>query len=227
MTRAAAAARQGTTWRVPLALVALTAFPLVAGVLRLVEVLGGPAVLPDNPRVAALPAPLVVHVVSVTVYAVVGAFQMPARLRRSHPVWHRRAGRVAVVAGAFVALSGLWMTLVYQGAPGGDLLRAVRLVVGSAVAVSIGLGVAAIRRRDVPSHRAWMIRAYALAVAAGTQTLTQGAGQALFGTGTLSTALSISAGWVVNAVVAEVVVRRPRRTPVRPARSAVRVGATR
>jgi uncharacterized membrane protein YozB (DUF420 family) len=201
--------RDGSTWRVPAALVALTTIPLIAGSLRLLEVAGGPQLLPTNPRIDASPAPLVLHVAAVAVYAVVGAFQFHARLRRGHRAWHRRAGRVLIGAGLVVAGSGLWMTLFYPGAPGGDLLWTVRLVVGSAMAASIVLGFTAIRRRDIAAHRAWMIRAYALAVAAGTQTFTQGIGEGLFGTTDLSTGLSVSAGWVINAAVAEWVIRRP------------------
>jgi uncharacterized membrane protein len=189
--------------------VALTAIPLVAGSLRLLEVAGGPQVLPANSRIDASPAPLVVHVIAAAVFAVVGAFQFPARLRRRHRAWHRRAGRVLVGAGIAVAGSGLWMTLTYPDAPGGALLWTVRLVVGSATATCIILGVTAIRRRDVAAHRAWMIRAYALAVAAGTQAFTQGVGEGIFGTSELSTALSVTSGWVINLAVAEWFIRRP------------------
>lgn len=205
--------RDGSSWRVPAALVTLTLIPLIAGTLRLLELAGGPQLLPTNPRIDAAPVPLVLHVVSAAAYAIAGAFQFPARLRRTHRTWHRRAGRLLAGAGLVVAGSGLWMTLFYPGAPGGDLLWIVRLVVGSVMAASIVLGFTAIRRRDLAGHRAWMIRAYALAVAAGTQTLTQGVGEGLFGTTDLSTALSVSAGWVINAAVAEWVIRRLPRTP--------------
>lgn len=83
------------------------------------------------------------------------------------------------------------------------------------MAASVVLGFTAIRRRDIASHRAWMMRAYALAVGAGTQAFTQGVGEAIFGTSDLSTALSISAGWVINAAVAEWVIRRPSARPAR------------
>ena len=199
----------GSAWRVPVALVILSIVPVVAGSLRLLEIAGGPQLLPVNPRIDAVPAPVVVHIVAAALYALLGAFQFPARLRRRRPHWHRTSGRVLIAAGLLVAGSGLWMTLFYPGAPGGDLLWAVRLLVGSAVAASIVLGFTAIRRRDIAAHRAWMIRAYALAVGAGTQAFTQGAGEALFGTGDLSIALSMSSGWVINAVVAEWVIRRP------------------
>lgn len=210
-----------SSWRVPAALLVLVAFPLLAGSLRLLEVAGGPALLPANPRTEASPVPLVLHVVGAAVFSVVGAFQFPARVRRRHRDWHRRAGRVLVGAGLVVAGSGLWLTLVHPEAPGGGLLWWVRIVVGSATAAFVVLGFTAIRRRDVRAHRAWMIRAYALAVGAGTQVVTQGAGEGIFGTHDLSTALSVSAGWVVNAVVAEWIIRRPaaRRPRARPART--------
>jgi uncharacterized membrane protein len=211
--RSAPARRPGlrgeSSWRVPAALVALTTIPLLAGSLRLLEVAGGPQVLPTNPRIDASPAPLVLHVVAAAVFAVVGAFQFPGRLRRRHRAWHRLAGRVLVAAGLAVAGSGLWMTLSYPDAPGGAMLWTVRLVVGSTMATCLILGITAIRRRDVAAHRDWMIRAYALAVAAGTQAFTQGIGEGLVGTSDLSTALSVTSGWVINLAVAEWIIRRP------------------
>src|SRR4029453_16922912 len=123
-----------------------------------------------------------------------------------HLNWHRKSGRILVGAGLAVAGSGLWMTLFYTGAPGGDLLWGIRLLVGSAMAASIFLGFAAIRRRDIPAHRAWMIRAYALAVGAGTQAFTEGIGEALLGITDLSKAISLGSGWAINAVVAEWVI---------------------
>ena len=212
--------REGSSWRVPAALAALTIIPLVAGSLRLLELAGGPLLLPTNPRIDASPAPLVLHVVAAAMYAVVGAFQFSARVRRRHRAWHRRAGRLLIGAGLVVAGSGLWMTLFYPGAPGGDLLWTARLVAGSAIAVSIVLGFTAIRRRDIAAHRAWMIRAYALAVAAGTQVFTQGIGEGLFGTTELSTGLSVSSGWLINAAVAEWAIRRPGVRRARRARAA-------
>jgi uncharacterized membrane protein len=209
----------GSSWRVPAALLVLSAIPVVAGSLRLLEIAGGPQLLPANPRIDAVPAPVVVHIVAAAVFAILGVFQFSARLRRRRPSWHRRSGRVLVGAGLAVAGSGLWMTLFYTGAPGGQLLWAVRILVGSAMAAFIVLGFTAIRRRDIAAHRAWMIRAYALAVGAGTQVFTQGVGEALFGTGELSTALSVSAGWVINVAVAEWVIRRPRARRVDRART--------
>ena len=219
----ATASGGGSSWQVPLALILLSLIPVIAGSLRLIEIAGGPQLLPTNPRIDVSPAPLVVHVLGAALYAFLGAFQFSARLRRRHLGLHRKSGRILVGAGLLVAGSGLWMTLFWTGAPGGDLLWGIRLIVGSAMAASIVLGFTAIRRRDIPAHRAWMVRAYALAVGAGTQTLTQGIGEALFGTGDLSTAASMASGWVINVLVAELVIRRPsvRRAPRERTRNAV------
>jgi uncharacterized membrane protein len=212
-------ARDRSSWSVPVALVVLSLIPVISGSLRLLEVAGGPELMPDNPRIDASPAPVVIHVIGAAIYAILGAFQFSARLRRRHLNWHRKSGRILVVAGLAVAGSGLWMTLFYPGAPGGDLLWGIRLLVGSAIAASIVLGFAAIRRRDIPAHRAWMMRAYALGLGAGTQAFTEGIGEALLGITDLSKAISLGSGWVINVVVAEWVIRRPSVRRARRART--------
>ena len=73
------------------------------------------------------------------------------------------------------------------------------------------LGFAAARRRDIAAHRAWMVRAYAIGLGAGTQAFTEGFGGAIFGTGVLATDLAKGAGWVVNLAIAEWALRRPTR----------------
>lgn len=213
---------------VPFALVALGLLPVVSGSLRLGELLGGPHLMPANPRVTAFPLPVIVHIVSVVPYALLGAFQFSAQLRRRHPAWHRMAGRALVVLGMAVALSGLWMTLGYPRQTGtGDVTYAFRLAVGTAMAACILLGLAAIRRRDFAHHQAWMTRAYALALGAGTQALTGAIVVPLLGTGVGATDLSMAAGWVINVAVAEYLIRRGRsRAGRRQGRVAASVRAT-
>ena len=98
------------SWPVPVALVALSAIPLTAGTLRLIQLAGGPAVIPADHRFASFPIPVLVHILGATTYALAGILQFAPRFRRRHPVWHRRTGRVLVVAGLLVAISALWMT---------------------------------------------------------------------------------------------------------------------
>jgi uncharacterized membrane protein len=205
------------SWPVPLALVALSAIPLIIGSLRLVQLAGGPDLIAAEERFAPFPLPVALHILGAAAYVLVGSLQFVPRFRRRHRTWHRRAGRALVVAGLLVAGSALWMTLLYAPKPGtGDLLYVVRLVFSGAMIACLVLGFTAIRRRRIPAHRAWMIRAYAIGLAAGTQAFTEGVGQALLGPGELQGDLAKAAAWVINLAVAEWVIRRPARTKRRP-----------
>jgi uncharacterized membrane protein len=185
---------------------------VIAGVLRLVQLSGGPATMPADPRYTAVPAPVVVHIVSAIVFALVGAFQFVPRLRRRRRSWHRRAGRVAVVAGLGVALSALWLNQFFPRAHATrGVVYPLRMAFGVALVITLVLGFRAARRRDFARHRVWMIRSVAIALVAGTQVFTLGFGGAVFGTGDLAQALMIVAAWAVNLAVAEWVIRRPAR----------------
>ncbi len=87
------------------------------------------------------------------------------------------------------------------------------------MAASIVLGFQAIRLRDITPHRAWMTRAYAIAMGAGTQVFTLGIGEAIFGSSDLSIALLQGVSWVINLAVAEWFIRR--QLTRRPARAVV------
>ena len=213
------AGRRAGRW-VPAGLLGLALVPVAAGSARLVEVLGGPELIPADARFAASPVPLVAHIVAAVGFAVLGPFQFSTRLRGRGSAWHRRAGRLLVVLGLVVALSGLWMTLVYPRKEGtGELLYFARLLVGSGMGISIVLGLAAVRRRDFAGHRVWMMRAYALGLGAGTQIFTVGLGEAVFGTGVVRTDLMLDSAWVLNLAVAEWLIRRPATRSTRRART--------
>jgi hypothetical protein len=77
---------------VPFALIALVVIPAIAGSLRLLQLAGGPQLIAMDPRLAASPVPVVVHIISALAYAVLGAFQFSAALRRRRPGWHRAPG---------------------------------------------------------------------------------------------------------------------------------------
>jgi hypothetical protein len=193
-------------WLLPTGLIALGLVPLLANTVRRVALMSSPTADAPEMSVAVL-----VHIAGSGVFVVLGAFQFVPGLRRRRPAWHRIAGRVLILAGFAAAGSGLWLALtVTLAAGGGVLLLGFRLLAALAMAASIVLGFAAILRRDVARHRAWMMRAYALGLGAGTQVFTVGFGSLLFGDGPLATALLNGAGWVVNLAVAEFAIRRSR-----------------
>jgi uncharacterized membrane protein len=190
-------------------LVLLGIVPAIAGAVRLRQIAGGIATA-DNARFLAMPWPVAVHVVAATLFALPGAFQFSAELRRRRLQWHRLAGALLVPCGLAVSLSGLWMTQFYPSAGlDGAAVYGMRLVVGVLMTASLWLGVSAVRRHDIPAHRAWMMRAYALAMGAGTQVLTHlpmMIAPSLWSE--LSRALAMGAGWAINLLVAELLIRR-------------------
>jgi uncharacterized membrane protein len=203
-----------SVWLLPAGLILLSVIPLAGGAFRLSELARSAEITAANARFFASPLPVVLHIMSASVYALLGAFQFVSRLWRRGISWHRWAGRFLVPCGVIVGLSGLWMTLFYPWPNGdGELLYLFRLLFGSAMVVSIFLGFAAIRRGNVIQHRAWMTRGYAIGLGAGTQVLTLMVGEMLSGPPSeLSRALLMGAGWAINLAVAEWAIRK-RRTP--------------
>lgn len=196
-------------WLIPGLLLALTAVPIAAGVARLFWLADG-TIRPDSARFASTPIPLVVHIVSIIIFGVLGAFMFTPSLRARWPRWHRIAGRLLAPAGLVAAFTGLWMTLFYPpGVIDGQILFVLRLIFGSAMAVSLLLGLDAVSRRAFVEHGAWMLRAYAIGMGAGTQVLTTFAWLILVGpTNEASRAFVMGAGWVINAIAAEWILRR-------------------
>ncbi len=210
-------------WLVPVALIVLSAIPVIAGAVRLTELTGGAAATPDNARFFASPLPVMVHIFSASLYAILGAFQFVPSFRRRRRSWHRVAGWLLIPCGLAAGFSGLWMTLFYPWPEGdGPLLYAFRLLFGSAMVGSLVLGVAAVRRRDFVGHGAWMMRGYTIGLGAGTQVFTLLAGELIVGPPSeFSRALLMGAAWVINLAVAEWIIRKQPARPARPASAVV------
>ena len=209
-------------WAIPAALILLSLVPSIAGTARLAGLASGGPITNENARFFAQPLPVVLHVLAVIPFSMVGAFQFSPGLRRRHRAWHRAAGKVLAVCGLVAALTGLWMAHFYAW-PAGDGVGVYveRLVFGSAMLLSIVLSLDAIRRRDFKSHGAWMTRAYAIGMGAGTQVLTHLPWFLFVGRpGETARTVLMGGAWVINVVVAEWVIRR-EGTPV-SARSSVR-----
>jgi uncharacterized membrane protein len=206
-------------WRVPIGLLLLSAVPIIAGTARLTQLVGGAEITPENARFFAAPLPVVVHILSVTLYSLLGAFQFSASLRHWQPRWHRWLGKwILVPSGLVAALSGLWMARFYPWPTGdGILLYWLRLFFGTAMLLFLVRGAVAARRRQFAQHGAWMMRAYAIGLGAGTQVFTH-LPWFIFGNGgapdELSRAIMMGAGWLINVIVVEWVIwKRPSRQP--------------
>ena len=193
----------------------LSLIPCVAGLFRLYELGFGSDILPTNTRIELMPVPAIIHILSSVIFCLLGAWQLTNGNWRAKPDFHRYLGRVLVVAGLICALSGQWMTHYYPfpEALQGDLLYTVRLFVSIAMVVSIGLGVLAIIYQRTEQHRAWIIRAYALAQGAGTQAVIS-LPWILSNNEPIGLARDIlmSLAWVINIGGAEFVIRKTTKT---------------
>ena len=210
-------------WHIPTALIVLSLIPVLGGAVRLTSLANRAAITPDNARFVLIPVPVVIHIIAASAFCMIGAFEFAPRFRQRHPNWHRAAGRWLMVAGLITAISGLWMTLFYPlpEALQGPLLYVVRLLVAAGIAISIVLAWNTVRRKNIPAHRAWMMRAYALGQGAGTQALILLPYMLLVGQpNQITRDVLMTAAWVINLVFVEWLLRRrsaPAMTTVKPA----------
>lgn len=199
-------------WLTAAGLILLSLVPIAAGAMRVTELAVGAEITEGNARFFDSPVPVIAHIVGATVFCLLGAFQFVPGLRRGRPSWHRIAGRILVPAGLVAASTGMWMAVFY---PRPLLDTIVRLVFGALMFACIVVAFSAVRRRDFGTHRAWMIRGYAIGIGAGTQVLTAVAWLALAGgtdPGPTGTVALLAAAWVINLAVAEFAIRRAVRS---------------
>jgi hypothetical protein len=121
--------------------------------------------------------------------------------------------------GLLAALSGLWMTVTYPWANAdGEAVYAARLIFGAGMALSLILGVTTVLHGNIPAHRAWMLRAYAIGMGAGTQVFTHLPWFLLVGQPSEGPRAVLMIGaWVINLAVAETLIAKDKRR-ARPAR---------
>lgn len=199
------------SWKLLAALWMLSLVPVVAGGVRLSGLASGGAVTPENARFIAAPAPVVLHIVCASLFCVLGALQLDQSLRQRLPRLHRIAGTVAVPCGIVAALSGLWMIAAYAipAKLQGPLLYWVRVVVALAMTLAVILSVRAVLQRRFAQHKAWMVRAYALAQGAGTQVLIMLSVTLMAGAPTfIFRDVLMACAWGLNVAFAEWIIRR-------------------
>lgn len=97
------------------------------------------------------------------------------------------------------------MTLFYPRLPDtNDMLVILRILFSTTLIGFIVLGFRAILRGDVPRHRAWMMRAYAIGLGVGTQALVFMLAEIIAGPpDQLGKSLLMGVSWMINLAVAE------------------------
>ena len=196
--------------------------PVFGGLLRATELAGGPSIIPMNPRAVIAPLPVILHVLGSSFFCLFGALQFVPNLRHYRSVFHKRLGVMVAISGAVSAATGLWMTLSFGFPPElqGPLLLSARVLLGLGMLLSIVQAVLRIREGNVPAHGAAMLRAYAIAQGASTQTLFGILFLVAFGEnpkGLPRDILMISA-WLLNLLIAQAIIRRkpPTKVSIQP-----------
>lgn len=153
-----------------LLLLFLGSLPILAGAARVWDLaLAAPQMDPSMGS-RHQPGILVWHIVAASGFIILGALQGLPSLRRN--AWHRRAGRIAALFGFVGAGTGLALVLILPADPhAGPLLVPLRLLFSALWIVALALAVVHIRARRVSDHRRWMVRAYAIAIGTGLQSL--------------------------------------------------------
>lgn len=155
------------------------------------------------------------HIAPGAAYLAVAPFQLSARFRRRHYAGHRRTGRVLVLLGLLSGVLALVLGLAFPW--GGVLEGSATVVFGLWFVGCLVTAYAAVRAGDVPRHRAFMVRAFAVGIGVGTIRLWVGAFTGvLLATGNAPASLpertsfgvAFWLGLAVNALVAEWWLRR-------------------
>ena len=198
---------------VALVLLSLGVVAYAVGVYGLMPL--GALVHPDmRATFQAHPVGIYAHVFASVVALALGPFQFSARLRASRTQLHRWSGRAYLGVGVLLGgLSGLYMA---PHAFGGV---ASRLGFGCLALAWLFTGLRAffaIRRRDVASHRRWMVRNFALTFAAVMLRLYLPACMATGVAFELAYPVIAWLCWLPNLVVAEVLFNRTHYPSLQP-----------
>jgi hypothetical protein len=205
-----------TEWALLVFIMVYSFIPAIGGLMRVLELAGGPVIGPANTRALSDPFPIATHIMASSVFLVLGALQFLPSLRRHHRSSHRVIGRAVVTAGGMSAVSGLWMTHYYSFPSDlqGNLLYWVRMVLGSLMIGLLIWAVIAIKSRRIFQHSAAMLRAYAIGQGASTQTFLGISWIVINGSeavGPMRDAVMVFA-WGANLLIAEILIWSRFRT---------------
>jgi hypothetical protein len=158
-----------------------------------------------------------------------GVFQFVASIRRARPATHRRLGTIYTSAVLIGATTGFPLSFLMLGASTAATRRDFLPVVGSFAVLAIVWASATIiawrraRERRLDEHRAWMMRSYALTLAAVTLRVVASVTVVLTGDVTFSVHVAVLS-WPLNLAIAEWLLRRRSGTsPIRASDVPLRV----
>ena len=190
----------------------LTAIPVLSSLVLMFQIPSG-TYPEDSAHLAVAPLSWFAHVLAGFAFGITGPVQFVRALRHRFGALHRVSGRIFVLSGTVIGVSGLSILaqVTSQRTPLADIARG---FFGLALLIALAMAMVAIRDRDFLRHRAWAIRAYAIGMGLGTVALAFiplyiVTGQPPIG---LTSDIVFVASWVLTIAFAEVVIRRSCRS---------------
>ena len=116
---------------------------------------------------AHYPILTLVHIVPGLLFMLLGPLQFSSTIRARHLWWHRWSGRIFVICGVVIGISALVMSFGMP-AVGGLNQSAATTLFASLFLFALCKAFWYIRRREIPLHREWMIRAFSIGIAVAT-----------------------------------------------------------
>lgn len=152
-------------------------------------------------RFAQIPLSARLHIIPGGIALILGAFQFHSGLRQRFINAHRQMGRVYVAAVLLGAIGGGLLAWYAPHAPATRIGFATLAIIWF---YSACMAFTAVRSGDIKAHQQWMVRSYALTLAAVTLRIQLGVFQAGMGM-SFDEAYAVTAwfSWVPNLIIAE------------------------
>ncbi|MBE0387940.1 DUF2306 domain-containing protein [Pseudoalteromonas luteoviolacea] len=209
-------------WPVVISLFLLTAIPGIPAIFIVALVLLGDGAIAGvsqliNAQYFYAPAAILTHGSTGALFFLTMPWQFSPRIRMRRPIWHKVSGRIAVVSGCLMAMSGVWMHIALSPDELGGRFIAL-VILSMSICIAFSVAVVHVVKGRIAQHQIWMMRAVALALAAITPLFTGAILQLVFSawTGLYEVLAALHHDYdrliaiVINLIVVEWVIQQKR-----------------
>lgn len=192
-------------------IVLLALVTVLPGIVRLVSVSTATPVIaePADQRYYEHPVMTWLHILPGGIFMLVGPFQFSRSIRSRWIRLHRALGKIFIISGIGAAVVSFGMVFRFP-VLGGAVTGLATFTFGLLMIFALLKAYTHIRRREIASHREWMIRAFAIGLGVSTIRLVIGIGLVagyrildVFG-------ISFWIGFGINVLAAELLIQRTR-----------------
>ncbi|MGF7039614.1 DUF2306 domain-containing protein [Mucilaginibacter lappiensis] len=113
------------------------------------------------------PVLTLIHIIPGPIFVITGPFQFIQNIRVRYPRWHRIGGRLFLISGIMIGITGLVMSFAMP-AIGGLNQAAATILFSLFFLYALIKAFQQILQRKIATHREWVIRAYSIGLAVAT-----------------------------------------------------------